>query len=207
MIYGSTRATHFDQLAKILTGYEITGARSSGIFMGILSIAVGFLFKITVVPFQAAVGQTTAYSVVTQDKHIAHLLTGRIEVLFRSTVHPVNGKKHTLATTKRKGSMYLLRPPPSYSMGQQVWHPLEKRESTSDNHSSARQRSRVELREHPSDGKLLSRSVQRALFSLRISRSLSCEFPSDELKTCGALSIPSLEPRRRPPPLQTPYLF
>ena len=38
MIYGSTGATHFDQLAKILTGYEITGARSSGIFMGILSM-------------------------------------------------------------------------------------------------------------------------------------------------------------------------
>lgn len=36
MIYGSAGATHFDQLAKILTGYEITGARSSGIFMGIL---------------------------------------------------------------------------------------------------------------------------------------------------------------------------
>nr|QUV77422.1 NADH dehydrogenase subunit 2 [Dolichandrone spathacea] len=51
MIYGSTGATHFDQLAKILTGYEITGARSSGIFMGILFIAVGFLFKITAVPY------------------------------------------------------------------------------------------------------------------------------------------------------------
>nr|WEI34517.1 NADH dehydrogenase subunit 2 [Saururus chinensis] len=51
MIYGSTGATHFDQLAKIFTGYEITGARSSGIFMGILFIAVGFLFKITAVPF------------------------------------------------------------------------------------------------------------------------------------------------------------
>nr|ANS54540.1 NADH dehydrogenase subunit 2 [Cynomorium coccineum] len=51
MIYGSTGATHFDQLAKILTGYEITGARSSGLFMGILFIAVGFLFKITAVPF------------------------------------------------------------------------------------------------------------------------------------------------------------
>lgn len=57
MIYGSTGATHFDQLAKILTGYEITGARSSGIFMGILFIAVGFLFKITAVPFRAAVGR------------------------------------------------------------------------------------------------------------------------------------------------------
>nr|YP_010204410.1 Nad2 [Evolvulus alsinoides]UAV12014.1 Nad2 [Evolvulus alsinoides] len=54
MIYGSTGATHFDQLAKILTGYEITGARSSGIFMGILFIAVGFLFKITAVPFMWA---------------------------------------------------------------------------------------------------------------------------------------------------------
>nr|UTM91913.1 NADH dehydrogenase subunit 2 [Hygrochilus parishii] len=50
MIYGSTGATHFDQLAKILTGYEITGARSSGLFMGILSIAAGSLFKITAVP-------------------------------------------------------------------------------------------------------------------------------------------------------------
>nr|GFA41278.1 NADH dehydrogenase subunit 2, mitochondrial [Tanacetum cinerariifolium] len=61
MIYGSTGATHFDQLAKILTGYEITGARSSGIFMGILSITVGSLFKITAVPFRASVGWTTAY--------------------------------------------------------------------------------------------------------------------------------------------------
>nr|YP_009519732.1 NADH dehydrogenase subunit 2 [Nepenthes ventricosa x Nepenthes alata]YP_010890435.1 NADH dehydrogenase subunit 2 [Nepenthes khasiana]YP_010890436.1 NADH dehydrogenase subunit 2 [Nepenthes khasiana]AYC21363.1 NADH dehydrogenase subunit 2 [Nepenthes ventricosa x Nepenthes alata]WAU46699.1 NADH dehydrogenase subunit 2 [Nepenthes khasiana]WAU46700.1 NADH dehydrogenase subunit 2 [Nepenthes khasiana] len=51
MIYGSTGATHFDQLAKIWTGYEITGVRSSGIFMGILFIAVGSLFKITAVPF------------------------------------------------------------------------------------------------------------------------------------------------------------
>ncbi|KAK8323590.1 hypothetical protein V6Z11_A12G247700 [Gossypium hirsutum] len=59
--------------------------------------------------------------------------------------------------------------------------------------------SRVELREQPSDGKQLSRSVQRALFSLIISRSLSCEFPNGELKTCGALSIPSLEPRRKTP--------
>lgn len=61
MIYGSTGATHFDQLAKIFTGYEITGARSSGIFMGILFIAVGFLFKITAVPFRVAVGRTAAY--------------------------------------------------------------------------------------------------------------------------------------------------
>lgn len=61
MIYGSTGATHFDQLAKIFTGYEITGARSSGIFMGILSIAVGSLFKITAVPFRAAVGRTAPY--------------------------------------------------------------------------------------------------------------------------------------------------
>lgn len=61
MIYGSTGATHFDQLAKILTGYEITGARSSGILMGILSIAVGSLFKITAVPLRAAVGRTAAY--------------------------------------------------------------------------------------------------------------------------------------------------
>ncbi|TMW90542.1 hypothetical protein EJD97_015570 [Solanum chilense] len=41
MIFGSTRATHFYQLAKILTRYEIAGARSSGIFMGILFVVVG----------------------------------------------------------------------------------------------------------------------------------------------------------------------
>ncbi|KAK7377774.1 hypothetical protein VNO80_03206 [Phaseolus coccineus] len=61
MIYGSTGPTHFDQLAKILTGYEITSARSSGIFLGILSIAVGSLFNITAVPFQAAVERMAAY--------------------------------------------------------------------------------------------------------------------------------------------------
>nr|YP_010704440.1 NADH dehydrogenase subunit 2 [Calypogeia neesiana]UYI31135.1 NADH dehydrogenase subunit 2 [Calypogeia neesiana]UYI31513.1 NADH dehydrogenase subunit 2 [Calypogeia neesiana]WCP19552.1 NADH dehydrogenase subunit 2 [Calypogeia neesiana] len=53
MIYGFTGVTNFEELAKIFTGYEITlfGAQSSGIFMGILFIAVGFLFKITAVPF------------------------------------------------------------------------------------------------------------------------------------------------------------
>ena len=58
MIYGATGVTHFDQLAKIWTGYEITGAHSSGLFLGIIFIAVGFLFKITAVPFRAAVGRT-----------------------------------------------------------------------------------------------------------------------------------------------------
>nr|YP_010399833.1 NADH dehydrogenase subunit 2 [Nowellia curvifolia]QIA60588.1 NADH dehydrogenase subunit 2 [Nowellia curvifolia]UQM88599.1 NADH dehydrogenase subunit 2 [Nowellia curvifolia] len=52
-IYGFTGVTNFEELAKIFTGYEITlfGAQSSGIFMGILFIAVGFLSKITAVPF------------------------------------------------------------------------------------------------------------------------------------------------------------
>nr|QGQ61936.1 NADH dehydrogenase subunit 2 [Riccardia planiflora] len=53
MIYGFAGVTNFEELAKIFTGYEITlfGAQSSGIFMGILFIAAGFLFKITAVPF------------------------------------------------------------------------------------------------------------------------------------------------------------
>lgn len=70
MIYGSTGATHFDQLAKILTGYEqlTTGARSSGISMGLLFIAVGFLFKITAVPFRAA-RTATWYQLPNQDWH------------------------------------------------------------------------------------------------------------------------------------------
>ncbi|KAL3520238.1 hypothetical protein ACH5RR_018387 [Cinchona calisaya] len=70
MIYGSTGATHFDQLAKILIGYEITGARSSGIFMGILFIAVGSLFKIIAVPFRAAScpPRRAAFSVVLSHK-------------------------------------------------------------------------------------------------------------------------------------------
>ncbi|KAK2995374.1 hypothetical protein RJ640_029006, partial [Escallonia rubra] len=79
MIYGSTGATHFDQLAKILTGYEITGARSSGIFMGILSIAVGSLFKITAVPFRAAVGLTAAYRCIITQRTllVCFLLAGK----------------------------------------------------------------------------------------------------------------------------------
>ena len=60
MIYGSTGATHFDQLAKIMTGYELTSLSSSGLFMGILFIAVGFLFKITAVPFRAALFVTAS---------------------------------------------------------------------------------------------------------------------------------------------------
>jgi NADH-ubiquinone oxidoreductase chain 2 len=53
MIYGFTGVTNFEELAKIFTRYKITlfGAQSSGIFMGILFIAIGFLFKITANPF------------------------------------------------------------------------------------------------------------------------------------------------------------
>lgn len=57
----------------------------------------------------------------------------------------------------------------------------------------------MELGEEPSDGKALSPSVQRAPFSLRILRSLSCEFPSGECIFGWAPSIPSLELLRRPP--------
>ncbi|KAH6554783.1 hypothetical protein KP509_1Z290900 [Ceratopteris richardii] len=58
MIYGSTGITNFEESAKTFTGYELTklGAQSSGIFMGISFIAVGFLFKITAVSFRAAIG-------------------------------------------------------------------------------------------------------------------------------------------------------
>ncbi|KAG7022596.1 NADH-ubiquinone oxidoreductase chain 2, partial [Cucurbita argyrosperma subsp. argyrosperma] len=56
----------------------------------------------------------------------------------------------------------------------------EKRESTSDNHG-------------------LCLLGCRALFSLIIPRSLSSSFHSGEFSTCGALSIPSLKPRRKPP--------
>ena len=66
----------------------------------------------------------------------------------------------------------------------------------------------MELREQPSDGKLLSRSVQRALFSLRIPRSLSCKFPCNELKTCGALSISlSRAPKKTPSPSDSTSLL
>jgi NADH:ubiquinone oxidoreductase subunit 2 (subunit N) len=53
MIYGFIGVTNFEELAKIFTGYKITlfDAQSSGIFMGILFIFVGFLFKIATIPF------------------------------------------------------------------------------------------------------------------------------------------------------------
>lgn len=59
MIHGFTGITNFEELALIFTGYEITpfGAQSSGISMGIPFIAVGFLSKITAVPFRAAYGR------------------------------------------------------------------------------------------------------------------------------------------------------
>jgi hypothetical protein len=86
MIYGSTGATHFDQLAKILTGYEITGARSSGICMGLLFIAVGFLFKITAVPFRAADGRPR-YRSIQMILAAANLL----RAVVRNSSHPRKG--------------------------------------------------------------------------------------------------------------------
>nr|QKQ14731.1 NADH-ubiquinone oxidoreductase subunit 2 [Zygnema circumcarinatum] len=63
MIYGFTGVTNLEELAKIFAGYglytsldaslplSLAGSQSSGVFMGILFVAVGFLFKITAVPF------------------------------------------------------------------------------------------------------------------------------------------------------------
>lgn len=63
MIYGFTGVTNLEELAKLFTGYGLyvsidaslpiasVGPQSSGVFMGILFVAVGFLFKITAVPF------------------------------------------------------------------------------------------------------------------------------------------------------------
>jgi proton-translocating NADH-quinone oxidoreductase chain N len=64
LIYGFTGVTNLEELAKIFTGYEIAFGTESqghflgpdvfnpaGVFMGILFLAVGFLFKITAVPF------------------------------------------------------------------------------------------------------------------------------------------------------------
>jgi len=106
-------------------------------------------------------------------------------------------------------------------MGQQVRHLLKKRESTGDNHASARQRvewpradlfgyiiKRVELREQPSDGKLLSRSVQRALF---FRREFFVPFRVNSPAANSKLFWPYLfhlsSPEENPPPLRTPYLF
>ncbi|CAN4117950.1 unnamed protein product [Withania somnifera] len=46
--------------------------------------------------------------VVTQDKHAARLLAGRIEVIFRSTVHPVKCKKHSRITQRTLLSNFLV---------------------------------------------------------------------------------------------------
>lgn len=42
---------HLDQLAKIFAEYQMTSTEFNGLFMGFLFLAVGFLFKITAVPF------------------------------------------------------------------------------------------------------------------------------------------------------------
>jgi proton-translocating NADH-quinone oxidoreductase chain N len=52
MIYGFTGVTNCEQLAKLFTGYNLSlTMSSSGVYLGILFVAVGFLFKITAVPF------------------------------------------------------------------------------------------------------------------------------------------------------------
>ena len=50
MIYGFTGMTNFGELAKVFTGSYDSGA-SSGIIIGIIFLAVGFLFKLTAAPF------------------------------------------------------------------------------------------------------------------------------------------------------------
>jgi len=99
-------------------------------------------------------------------------------------------------------------------MGQQVRHLLKKRESTWDNHASARQR--VEWPRADLFGYIIqvesgvtgtavwwkttfTFGSESTFFSSRILRSLSCEFPSGEFNTFWALSIPSLKPRIKPP--------
>jgi proton-translocating NADH-quinone oxidoreductase chain N len=53
MIYGFTGITNFGELAKVLTGSGFGYAEqgSSGIIIGIIFLAVGFLFKLTAAPF------------------------------------------------------------------------------------------------------------------------------------------------------------
>jgi len=53
MIYGFTGVTNFEELAKILTGLSLlnNSYSSSGLVLGLIFVAVGFLFKLTAVPF------------------------------------------------------------------------------------------------------------------------------------------------------------
>lgn len=51
MIYGFTGITNFGELAKIFTGISEVSTNSSGVIIGIIFIAVGFLFKLTAAPF------------------------------------------------------------------------------------------------------------------------------------------------------------
>jgi len=52
IIYGFTGITNFEELAKLFSGLgELSFLFSSGILIGILFLAVGFLFKLTAVPF------------------------------------------------------------------------------------------------------------------------------------------------------------
>jgi len=52
MIYGFTGVTNFEELAKIFTGLgHVSFYTSPGILVGVIFLAVGFLFKLTAVPF------------------------------------------------------------------------------------------------------------------------------------------------------------
>ncbi|KAL0347900.1 UNVERIFIED_CONTAM: NADH-ubiquinone oxidoreductase chain 2, partial [Sesamum angustifolium] len=152
--------------------------------------------------------RATRSVVVTQDKHAARLLAGRIEVLFRSTVHPVKCKKHSRITQRTLLVCFLLARKEERQGKPSFCHPLAYWDSTGfacplQDSGSAREsagnnrKEGVHVAAAPAPF-LVNGAQQRALFSLRIP-SLSCEFPSGEFKTCGALSIPSLEPRRKPP--------
>uniref|UniRef100_K4BH96 Uncharacterized protein n=1 Tax=Solanum lycopersicum TaxID=4081 RepID=K4BH96_SOLLC len=101
MIYGSTGATHFDQLAKILN-------RIRNLWIPIQDHCSSFSGSCSVVTQLPAYKSNSLCSVVTQDKHTARLLAGRIKVIFRSTFNPVKCKKHSRITQRTLLVCFLL---------------------------------------------------------------------------------------------------
>ncbi|KAL0308131.1 UNVERIFIED_CONTAM: NADH-ubiquinone oxidoreductase chain 2 [Sesamum calycinum] len=98
----------------------------------------GFLFKITAVPFRAAVGRTAAYR---KAPSFCHPLAYWDSTGFACPLQDSGSARESAGNNRKEGVHVAAAPAPFLVNGaQQVRHLLQKRESTSDNHASARQR-------------------------------------------------------------------
>ncbi len=130
LVYGFTGITHFSELTKILCCTVPGGAGFTGALIGIIFIAVGFLFKITAVPFHAwapdvyegAPTPVTAFFAITPKIAIFGLFVR----LFESSFYDLNYLLGPLSALSTPTTLHFMavKPPNGASIASDLGRPL-----------------------------------------------------------------------------------